>query len=160
MASMTTKPVRYSPKPLIEYQANYKGRPYGPATSSLLTASPEAWNLAYLSHDYDSLLQPADPYFTTNVRRTVQSRLDGSGPDLSGTVPPKQLVQGMLHLDAPRFVYLIQKRPHLRTLPMYLAYGESWVQTMEQRARKICVDATPVEPITDLQEAQTLLAKF
>lgn len=160
MADMTINPlVRYSPRPLDEYHSTVNGRPYGPATSSLL-ATPEAWNLAYLSHDYDRLLQPMDPYFTTNVRRTVQSRLDGGGPDLAGSLPVNLLVQSLLRLPAPRFVYLIQKNVHYKTLPMYLAYGDAWLKTIEQRAWLIHVDNATPEPLNDLQEARALLSRF
>lgn len=161
MSPTTKNPIiRYSPKPLQAYQASHKDQKYGPATSSLLAGSPEAWNLAYLSHDYDALLQPADPYFTTNVRRTVQSRLDGSGPDLAGSMPASLLIQAMLRLPAPRFVYLIHKHEHLKTLPMYLAYGDAWLQTMERRAMTISCDDTPVPPINDMQDALALISRF
>jgi len=44
--------IRYSPLPITEYKAGPKGAEYGPAISSMLTTAG-AWNLAYLSHDFE-----------------------------------------------------------------------------------------------------------
>lgn len=41
---------------------------------------------------------------------------------------------------------------------MYLAYGDTWLQTMERRAMTISCDDTPVPPINDLQDALALLS--
>lgn len=150
--------IRYSVKPINEYKQLYSGRVYGPATSVLLSQA-ESWNLAYLSHDYDRNLCHPDPYFSTNVRRTVQSRLDGSGPDLVGEYQPGELVQGMLKLIAPRFVYLIRRSPILETLPMYLAYGPAWVDLIDQRARLITTDHCEDPPV-EVFQAQAYLARL
>lgn len=152
-------PIRYSAKPLDEYKAKYKDRVYGPATSTLLDV-PEAWNLAYLSHDYDTTLTHPDPYFSTNVRRTIQSRLDGNGPDLAGEYPPSRLVQHMLTLTAPRFVHLIRRHPVLELLPMYLAYGPAWVDLIDKRARLITTDHTVYPDIVSLDQAQMVIDRI
>jgi hypothetical protein len=148
--------VRYSVKPIEEYKQIVGGKVYGPAMSTLLS-QPEAWNLAYLSHVYDRSFSHPDPYFSTNVRRTVQSRLDGSGPDLAGEHQPAELVQAMLNLIAPRFVYLIRRSPILESLPMYLAYGPSWVDLIDRRARLITTDHCENPPV-DVSLAKTYLA--
>jgi hypothetical protein len=139
-------PVRYSEKPIEEYRQVIGGKVYGPAMSTLLSQS-QAWNLAYLSFDFDSHLHHPDPYFSTNVRRTIQSRLDGSGLDLAGLHQPAELVQSMLDLIAPRFVYLIRRSPILESLPMYLAYGPSWVDLIDQRARLVTTDHYEDPPV-------------
>jgi hypothetical protein len=139
-------PVRYSNKPIEEYKQVINGRVYGPASSAIL-CEHQAWNLAYLSHDFDSCFSHPDPYFSTNVRRTVQSRLDGFGPDIIGEHQPEELVQAMLNLIAPRFVYLIRRSPILESLPMYLAYGPSWVDLIDHRARLITTDHYEDPPV-------------
>ena len=81
MTQPKTRPkhmLRYSPKPIEAYTKVLAGKPYGPAESKLLDTA-QAWNLAYLSHDYDAEFQHKDPMFTTHVRRTLQTKLDGSG---------------------------------------------------------------------------------
>ena len=148
--------MRYSHKPIEDYKAVINGRTYGPASSAIL-CEPEAWNLAFLSHDFDACFTHSDPYFSTNVRRTVQSKLDGTGPDLVGEYPPTALVQSLLNLSAPRFVYLIRRSPVLETLPMYLAYGPTWVDLIDQRARLVVTDPHQYEPVENTKFAQEYL---
>ena len=126
--------IRYSPRPLESYVRTQHGHTHGPATSALLDTA-EMWNLAYLSHDFEARLDHPDPQFTTNVRRSCQTLLDGTGVDLTGLRTAKQLVGSWLRLPAPRFVYLILRHPILQTLPMYAAYGSPWLQLIEERSR-------------------------
>lgn len=157
MTSTSTQTIRYSPRPRETYQGSVEGTRYGPATSTLLD-SHEAWNLAYLSHDFEKVLTHKDPYFTTNVRRTTQTILDGSGLDLTGSSPVSGLVASLLRAPAPRFVYLIQRHATLKSLPMYTAYGEAWLATIAARARICCVDDWEPDNISDLTQAKTVLA--
>ena len=123
----------YAPKPIEAYTRTLGGKRYGPEYSKLLD-SPEAWNLAFLSHDYDKEFQHSDPQFTTLVRRTLQTRLDGRGLGIG--LDPTTLVGSLLNLPAPRFVYLLRCNPTLvGTLPLFAAYGESWLKTIELRER-------------------------
>lgn len=124
--------LRYSPKPIEGYTQVLGGKPYGPAESALLD-SPAAWNLAYLSHDWVSQFQHPDPMFSTHVRRSTQTRLDGTGLGL--LEDESRLVGSMMAMTAPRFVYLIRRSPALTSLPLYLAYGKSWLDTVDSRAR-------------------------
>lgn len=126
--------LRYSPKPIEAYTIVLAGKPYGPAHSKLLD-TPESWNLAYLSHDYVAEFQHKDPMFTTHVRRTLQTKLDGTGLGIGHD--PTTLVGLLLSLPAPRFVYLLRGNPHLvSTLPLFTAYGETWLATILNRERQ------------------------
>lgn len=156
MTSISTQTIRYSPRPKDTYPGTREGTRYGPATSTLLDTQ-EAWNLAYLSHDFEKVLIHKDPYFT-NVRRTTQTLLDGSGLDLTGSNPPSGLVASLLRAPAPRFVHLIQRHAVLSSLPMYTAYGEAWLTTIEARAHICCVDDWEPDNISDLTQASAVLA--
>ena len=96
--------MRYSNRPIEDYKTVVNGRTYGPA-SSVILCEPEAWNLAFLSHDFDECFVHSDPYFSTNVRRTVQSKLDGTGPDLASQYPATALVQSLLTLTFNTSLY-------------------------------------------------------
>jgi hypothetical protein len=157
MKPTSTQTIRYSPRPKETYQGSLEGTRYGPATSTLLDTQ-EAWNLAYLSHDFEKVLMHKDPYFTTNVRRTTQTLLDGSGLDLTGSSPLSRHVASLLRAPAPRFVYLIQRHAVLTSLPMYTAYGEAWLATIEARARICGVDDWEPDKISDLTQAKAVLA--
>lgn len=157
MTSTSTQTIRYSPRPRETYQGSHGGTRFGPATSTLLV-SQEAWNLAYLSHDFEKVLMHKDPNFSTNVRRTTQTLLDGSGLDLTGSSPVSCLVASLLRAPAPQFVYLIQRHAILKSLPMYTAYGEAWIATIEERSRICCVDDWEPDNISDLTQARAMLA--
>lgn len=131
---------------------------YGPATSSML-ATTGAWNLAYLSHDFERSLLHPDPNFTVNVRRSTQVLLDGSGRDLT-LMSVSGAVEELLHLPAPRFVYLIARHPVLVQLPMYQAYGHAWLKVIEERSFLCQTDSYTPDEIDDLSLAQFELNRF
>ena len=134
---------RYSPKPIQEYDKVLAGKVYGPSTSKLLDTT-EAWNLAFLSHDFESDFQHKDPLFTTHVRRTAQTRLDGTGLGIGQD--PATLVGSLLTLPAPRFVYLIsQNEKLLESLPLYAAYGDAWLKIIAARDRLCDFDDPVIE---------------
>lgn len=151
----TTDMTVYSPYPRSSYRWVVGGHSYGPATSSLLDTQ-ETWNLAYLSHDYDSKRDHPDPHFSTHVRRTTQWCMDGSGPDLTG-IGNRSTVGHLLNLPAPRFVYLIRQHPVLPSLPMFKAYGPTWVENIERRSRLCRADNYDPPLVLDMQEAARLL---
>lgn len=124
---------RYSPKPRSDYRGGGMAS-YGPATSTMLDTD-EIWNLAYLSHDYDKRLEHPDPQFTVLCRQTAQFRLDGAGLDLINFCPPHVVLAGWLKLPAPRFVHLVERFKFLKQLPLYRAYGETWLAMIRQRER-------------------------
>lgn len=147
--------IRYAPRPISAYRASAQHVAYGPATSKLLT-TPGAWNLAWLSHDFEATLMHPDPHFTVNVRRTVQMKLDGSGLDLSMR-PISGVVESLLRLPAPRFVHLIKQHAVLKQLPMYLAYGPAWLRTIEERSYVCQVEAGRDDAIADVSLARAVL---
>ena len=136
--------LRYSPKPRSEYGRLVNGNRYGPSESKLLEL-PEVWNLAYLSFPYERLTDHHDPLFTTHVRRSTQMRLDGSGLGLAED--PTTLVGSLLNLPAPRFLYLLEQSPALRYLPMFLNYGQEWLDSARTRARFCEWGAPPDDPV-------------
>ena len=117
-----TSVICYSPKPPKSYR-----------TSLTILDSIELWNLAYLSHDFESAQYHADPSFAVHVRRTAQTRLDGRGLNLIDD-PTVKTVKSLLTLPPARFVLLMRHFPYLRNLPLYAAYGQDWLETMDQRA--------------------------
>lgn len=142
MNETAQKMIRYSPKPRDQYFRRVGGTVYGPAGSKLLD-KVEMWNLAYLSFDYDHLLEHPDPLFTTHVRRTAQSMLDGGGA--APHECPTKLVMSLLTLPAPRFTYLVlRNKPLLQSLPLFKAYGTAWLQIITQRD-KLCEWGAPHE---------------
>lgn len=148
--------INYSPKPRSAYRWESGGHSYGPATSRLLD-TPETWNLAYLSHDFESQRSHPDPGFTTFVRKTVQARLDGTGPD--SRPDAHNIVGTLLQLPAPRFVHLIRHHSVLPKLPMFLAYGQGWLETMDRRSRICMADGyTFREPLP--HEAEEIHRQF
>jgi hypothetical protein len=153
--------IRYSKRPLSEYRYGPPPAEYGPGTSALLR-QPAAWNLAYLSFDYDKHAQHSDPQFTVLVRRTVQTRLDGSGVDVAGIEDHSRLVASLLHLPAARFVHLVKQLPVLHNLPMFQSYGQTWLNTIAERSYLCTVDDGPafLDFVGDLTQAKQLLSKF
>lgn len=127
--------MRYSPKPMQDY---------GQASAVIDTA--ERWNLAYLSHPFETHQLHKDPHFSVHVRRTSQTRLDGGGLDLLGTCPPELLVEGFFRLPAPRAVYLLQNSRVLEWTPLWAAYGKPWLHTMQARAKGCWYDERGLEP--------------
>ena len=150
------KLIRYSPRPIEEY-----GKPNSPArpANSRLLSDPAAWNLAFLSFDYGTAVMHPDPNFTTLVRRTVQSALDGSGPDLTGVKGDHELVGHWLYLTPPEFVYQVTRHSVLKSLPMYQAYGQEWLRTIDHRAYML--GASKPDPVlAPLVEACEVLQKI
>lgn len=151
--------IQYSRKPRAAYQRTAGKVTFGPATSVLLN-TPEAWNLAYLSFDFDAVLQHPDPHFSTHVRETCRAKLDGTPTGVVESVAASKMLASLLLLPAPRFVYLIKDHPVLPVLPLYCAYGKQWLTTIEQRSWQCVTDRHRPEPIHDMTEAKNLLERF
>lgn len=146
LCGMTNPNLKVQPSPVIRYSMKSMesylktpGRSLASAGSPLLD-TPERWNLAYLSHDYEKRVWHKDPMFAVHVRRSTQTLLDGTGVDLCGMHDACHLVEGLLRLPAPRFVYLIRRHPVLAQLPLYVAYGEAWLNLIELRSRKCVIE--------------------
>ena len=138
--------MRYSPKPIEEYGRSIEGKLYGPSESLLIKGDDAAWNLAYLSFDFESRPVSPDPNFTTLVHRTL-----AVGE-----------VRAWLKDTAPRFLYRLHQSEILATLPLYLAYGLAWPELMLERSRKAATytNEPEVEPLYDTAQAVHLLSQF
>ena len=131
----TKAKMRYSPKPIAAYTSSVEGKPYGPADSKFIGQDQAGWNLAFLSFNFDARCIHPDSQFTTLVRRSVVTRLDDGKLDMLGAAPDSELVRSLLlTLTAPQFVKKIQGSALLKYLPLYKAYGETWMKTIEQRS--------------------------
>lgn len=149
---------RYSSYPQSRYVKKSKKTDYGTASSVLLDTL-QAWNLAYLSFDFENKHTHPDPHFTVHVRRSIQTRLGDSALDLVASEPYLGLVGGLLLLPAPRFVHVVKSLECLKKLPLYVAYGESWLETITARSW-ICGYGHEAEAqITDLSMANEILEK-
>ena len=152
--------VRYSDRPMSAYVRKIGTVEIGPATSRLLDTT-QAWNLAFLSFDFDAHLDHPDPQFTTLVRRTLQTKLDGSGCDLAIGSPFEAAVGSWLVLPAPRFSYLVKQHRVLVDLPLYQAYGHQWLKTIEERSRICNAEAIPQnDDVSDLTVAKQFLSRI
>lgn len=161
---MTT---RYSPRPVADYLKVYRvqnpGKPdsfikTGPAASALLGQDKESWNLAYLSHDYETSVEHPDPNFTTHVRRTIQFVVNTGEVDLAGLLEDRFCVRKFLREPPARAVKLIIGMSRLHETPMFKAYGQGWVTTMNQRAKALTSSAP--DPVESVSEAADYLTKF
>ena len=127
-------PRRYSPYPK-EYYTRH----------SALLETPALWNLAFLSFDYALRKLHVDPNFEVHVRRTGQTRMSNGELDLCNL--QGDTVSQLLHLPAPQFVKLITAHSVLTKLPLFRAYGQTWVETMLTRSRICHVDLEPDDNI-------------
>lgn len=121
--------IRYSPNPIENY-----GSPT--STSGFLKDDQEAWNLAYLSWDFDKRKTWPDPHFSTHVRRTLQFVIDTGALDLTGEISSGKKVRGFLRGPAPAAAYKLTHLPRVKELPLYLVYGEKWLERVNDRARQ------------------------
>ena len=120
--------LRYSPHP-IDF--------YGTANQSrILQEDPAAWNLAYLSWDFDSPKVWPDPQFSTHVRRTLQFVVESGKLDLIDEVPASLTVRGFLMRPAPMAVRLLLRMSRVAELPLAKAYGATWIATIQERSHK------------------------
>lgn len=120
--------IRYSPVPIEEYGA--------PTSSSgFLNDDQDAWNLAYLSWDFDKRKTWPDPLFSTHVRRTLQFVIASGALDLTNEANTSRTVRGFLRAPAPAAAYQMTRMRRVKELPLYLAYGEEWLNRVNARAR-------------------------
>lgn len=141
--------MKYSPDPATV-------RNYG--VGGLLGGDPEAQNLAWLSHDLSKGPHP-DPNFTTLVRRTLQTVMKTGQIDLVEAFPVHLKVRWLLRLPPAQAVARLQAIPALPTLPLSVAYGPGWLETVKARARlyrepfDLMLDA----PVNDLTQALAVI---
>lgn len=120
--------IRYSPNAIESY-----GAPT--SSSNFLKDDHAAWNLAYLSWDFDKCKTWPDPNFSTHVRRTLQFVIATGGLDLTDDVNVYKKVRCFLLGPAPAAAYQINNMQRVTELPLYLAYGEAWLARVNARAR-------------------------
>ncbi len=162
--------IRYSPLPIAAYGDLLKLRSIGrknnvievgPGASAFLANDPEAWNLAFLSHPFEGRKYHKDPHFSVHVRRTLQIRLDTGELDLVG-LEPELCVRALFRLPPLRAVLrLLALAPSVvRSLPLYIAYGEAWEKQIRRRASFLTSAQEPEEDVADVSEAAGYLRRF
>lgn len=147
--------------PIEAYSVKVGRDSYGPALSKLLKR-PGAWNLAYLSHDYLKAAQHPDPNFTTHVFYTIKFDWVSKTVDLGDGAPFEHTVASKLQTPAPQFVKWLLDHPDIATaLPLYQAYGPTWLSTVQDRSFG-CHDYVygPEPEIVDTRAARQLLQRF
>lgn len=162
--------IRYSPKPIEAYGTVVRAQriaaqdveaSVGPHTSPLLANDPEAWNLAFLSFPFEDGGIPRDPQFSVHVRRTLQVDFTSGALDITETVPGLRvrLLLRFQPLNAVRSIKGLQ--PHvLRALPMYVTYGDAWLETIHKRASMLTSMKDPDNDIFDVSQAADYLQRF
>jgi hypothetical protein len=168
-------PLRYSPKPIDDYNATIKGPDgpllCGPGTSEMLRGDVEAWNLAYLSHDYDRRAEHPDPDFTVIVRRTTNLVLSSGTVDVAGKMPAAHKLRHLLKLPAPIFVSRMQALNCvsngktvrlLDRMPIYQKYGDAWLHFVTERAwhclrAPVATEFQPGDEVNDVSQAAGIL---
>ncbi len=145
------KTLRYTPDPPASTASLFD--------SAVLSADAEAWNLAWLSYPcVEDIGGLHDPLFTTHVRRTLQKVLATGELDLIDALPAAAKVHGLLRLPPPAAALRLAEMAWRMDLALYRAYGEAWLECLEQRARAY---REPHHPLLDApvrSTAQALLA--
>jgi len=151
--------IRYSPRPIEAYRDPRTG--FGPDASKFLAEDPLAWNLAYLSHPYESLRSPADPKFTTHVRWTLRTHMQSGRVMAPGESPDSHTLAAIFRMPAPYAVRWLDRNKHIcRSTPLYRAYGDAWLELVRCRERACSVDPDTPFAVTDVSDAVRLLARF
>lgn len=131
---------RYSPHPIDFYSTANQ--------SQILQNDPAAWNLAYLSWDFDSHKVWPDPQFSTQVRRSLQFVVESGKLDLIDEVPASLTVRGFLLRPAPMAVKMLLGMRRLAELPLSKAYGATWIATIQERSHNY---REPHDAVLDFQ---------
>jgi len=105
------------------------------ANSCLLTSDEAVWNLAYLSWDMEKQPMWPDPHFSTHVRHSIQFVLATGVSDVTGMTEDRDTVRGFMTRPAPEAAAKIAGMARLKQLPLFRAYGEIWLDTLQARAR-------------------------
>lgn len=145
--------MRYSPMPIDHYPV--------PNASKFLKPDEQAWNLAWLSFDFDNNVAHPDAKFSTHISATVRTLVRTGVVDVAND-NPEQTVREFLKKPAPKAVQMILAMTHLHKLPMYKAYGPEWVNTILQRSHlaQEAHDAEFDSPVPSTKQAMKLLKRF
>lgn len=90
--------VRYSPKPIEQYADPRSG--LGPTRSKFLAEDLLAWNLAFLSHPFETAPMPPDAKFSTHVRWTLRADINTGIAKLAG-IPLEESLGQLFMRPAP-----------------------------------------------------------
>lgn len=146
MSNYEHKPGRYAPHPMGSYMGD---RP------SIITRLPQ-WNLAFLSHPYEKLPLHKDPKFEVLVVRTARTRMSNGDEDVVGE--HDDTLETLLSLPAPQFLKVFKSLPLKKfEYPMYKAYGQQWLDTMEQRSWLCIGHDTPPDNVSPTSATLALL---
>lgn len=128
--------------------------------SAVLTTDAEK-NLLWLSL-VDGQSSFKDPNFTTLVRRTTQFVVSTGEIDLINGYPNTSKVSDFLLRPPAAAVKAIVSMRFIRDLPLYTAYGDTWLATIEARARtwREPHDINLDSPITDYSLGQAVIANY
>lgn len=148
---------RYSPLPRNQY---------GPFAASSLLTSEAAWNLAWLSHDYEGRKGP-NAKFTTAVRSTLAVCTDTGDIDVLGLENPVLRLSNFMTFPPDIAIAAIHASPFFTKMPLHQLLGAKWKDIMISRVlasrRKDpaaelnkCIDA----PVGSVVSAATLLMQF
>jgi len=119
--------IRYSPEPITHYRSA--------KLFKFLAVDALAWNLGYLSFDFENLKSQPDSHFSVNVHRTLMFVIATGGIDLAGQLPDRDKVRGLMHGPAAQVAHKIASLTFVKQLPLYLAYGAPWLALLQQRAQ-------------------------
>ena len=127
--------MRYSAKPIEGYGRTVDGRFLGPSNLPALKLDLEAWNLAYLSFNFDAKPVCPFPEFGHLVARTLRTDLTTGVSHLAGVHLPRHLTMRPFLRQPPReFVTTMLAHPNVRLLPLYKGFGEDWLRVMFERS--------------------------
>lgn len=144
---------------MIRY-SNLEPNHYG--ARGFVLDSVEAWNLAFLSHDYTKG-PPEDPQFGVYVKHTLQFDLSSQGVDLTNLLDERLTLRPWLRQPSPYFVLRVRALPPnlLVGLPLYSAYGQKWIATLQARERLYCEPFNIVHdyPVSDFSLATAALQR-
>ena len=93
-----------------------------------------AWDLGYLSWDFDKGEGYPDAHFSVNILQTLQFVIKTGAVDMAKTLPASELVRGMIKGPAPMIAKALVGFPRLQETRMFLAYGGKWLETVQSRS--------------------------
>jgi len=145
--------LRYSTKPPADYK---HAKPF-----KLLLDDPEAWNLAYLSWDWEDGAFP-DAHLSVNVWKTLMFVPSTGKVDLTKLTHPSLTVRALINGPAPQVVCRLKSMERLKETPIFLAYGQQWVDTITKRSHlyREPHDEQLDAKLPDLSQALGVIAKL
>lgn len=146
--------MRYSPEALERYPVASR--------SMLLAGDPLAWNLAWLSWDWENYPVHPDPAFTGHVHRTMQFVIEDGVIDVARLYPDNAKVGAFMTLPPPSAALKLLALELRESVPLYRAYGAVWLETVMARSHlyREPHDDSLDQQVIDTQQALTLLSRL